>query len=1192
MRHVLPVFMTSYMKYIPSVMLLLCISKNLIGQSPIVFDASATSGCANSNFSISAELDLSTAIPSEFPYTKESGSEIFVSPTGSDVFGNGSPGSPFQSIQSGISAASNGQIVTVLPGVYSGYGNIRISPMGKEIIIQSKTGPMNTTIDCEFNGRGFWVNQGESINTIIKGFNIINGTNVLPPTSSSDASAIFVDDHCGILIKDCFFQNNQEGCILFGDTQIIGPESGVENCYFSNNLGNCINSVKKSFYIEKCLFLGNIYAGGNTVQANPPQQWRNCMFVCNAAQNSILSLGHGKKVENSIFIGNTSLDQGIVYCGASSTGINTIDHCTFYNNNANYFNTSSNHEGQAKSSIYFPGAAPNHVSGNQSQLLFSNSLGDGISGNGNIQGDPLFSDPNTLDFSLAAGSPCIGTGEANSDMGANMSAIPSWMSNFVNGYDANFDITWENGFTGDTLSIVLSESQFIDVSFSNCSQSFTDSIFIEISEPTPSVDIISACGSYTWIDGITYTESNNEATFTVTNPGGCDSIVTIELSLTINPNLTSTTNTTICASELPYTWNGLIFTGADSQIATLSSAITGCDSLATLNLTVNPNLTSTTNSTICDTELPYTWNGLTFTSTESQTATLTSEVNGCDSLATLNLTVESILTSESNITVCNAELPYTWNGLTFTSTESQTATLTSEVNGCDSLATLNLTVNPNLMSSTNTTICTAELPYIWNGLTFTSTESQTAILTSEVNGCDSLATLNLAVESILTSESNITICDTELPYVWNGLTFTMTESQTVLFTSVVSGCDSLATLNLTVNPTDLGTTDITICESQLPFIWNGLIFNAGGSQTAALTNTITGCDYFATLNLTVTPALTNSVDITICASSFPYTWNGLVFSAGGSQTALLTSLVTGCDSLVTLNLTVTPNVFSTTEITICENQLPYTWNGLTFSNEGAQTATLTSMVSGCDSLATLELITQSTLYSSTDTTVCTNALPFDWNGLTFTGSSVQTTSLTSYSGCDSVVTLFVYTIESSNAAFSVSSNSISESNCAIYFFNETSGPADFIWNYGDGNISVDFEGLYKYDLPLEQNYMVTLKAISSEGCVDSTSMEIFYKAPDDGVYYVPNSFTPDSDEYNPVFKAIFADGFYPLNFEVSIYNRWGELVFKSNDIDVGWDGTSGLNSKAMPGTYTWNIFFTNPITNENTISIGHVNLIK
>ena len=62
--------------------------------------------------------------------------------------------------------------------------------------------------------------------------------------------------------------------------------------------------------------------------------------------------------------------------------------------------------------------------------------------------------------------------------------------------------------------------------------------------------------------------------------------------------------------------------------------------MATLNLTVDPTLTSTTDITICDTELPYSWNGLTFTATESQTATLTSVVTGCDSLATLNLTVD------------------------------------------------------------------------------------------------------------------------------------------------------------------------------------------------------------------------------------------------------------------------------------------------------------------------------------------------------------------------------------------------------------------------------------------------------------------------------------------------------------------------------------------------------------------------
>ena len=79
--------------------------------------------------------------------------------------------------------------------------------------------------------------------------------------------------------------------------------------------------------------------------------------------------------------------------------------------------------------------------------------------------------------------------------------------------------------------------------------------------------------------------------------------------------------------------------------------------MATLHLTVDPTLTSTTDITVCDTELPYTWNGLTFTATDAQTATLISTVTGCDSLATLNLTVDPTLTSSTDITICDTEIP-------------------------------------------------------------------------------------------------------------------------------------------------------------------------------------------------------------------------------------------------------------------------------------------------------------------------------------------------------------------------------------------------------------------------------------------------------------------------------------------------------------------------------------------------------
>ena len=81
----------------------------------------------------------------------------------------------------------------------------------------------------------------------------------------------------------------------------------------------------------------------------------------------------------------------------------------------------------------------------------------------------------------------------------------------------------------------------------------------------------------------------------------------------MSPEVTSTTDETICENELPYTWNGNTYNAAGTYSVTLISEA-GCDSIATLNLTVSPAVTSTTDETICENELPYTWNGNTYLS--------------------------------------------------------------------------------------------------------------------------------------------------------------------------------------------------------------------------------------------------------------------------------------------------------------------------------------------------------------------------------------------------------------------------------------------------------------------------------------------------------------------------------------------------------------------------------------------------
>ena len=102
---------------------------------------------------------------------------------------------------------------------------------------------------------------------------------------------------------------------------------------------------------------------------------------------------------------------------------------------------------------------------------------------------------------------------------------------------------------------------------------------------------ISACNSYTWAakGNKVYTASNNTDTIHLTNAGGCDSLVT--LNLTIKAASSSTTNLSICSSELPYSWNDLTFTAAGTQTAHLNN-VGGCDSAATLNLSVSTSTAS------------------------------------------------------------------------------------------------------------------------------------------------------------------------------------------------------------------------------------------------------------------------------------------------------------------------------------------------------------------------------------------------------------------------------------------------------------------------------------------------------------------------------------------------------------------------------------------------------------------------
>ena len=384
--------------------------------------------------------------------------------------------------------------------------------------------------------------------------------------------------------------------------------------------------------------------------------------------------------------------------------------------------------------------------------------------------------------------------------------------------------------------------------------------------------------------------------------------------------------------------------------------------------------------TVCNSELPYLWNGQNIADAGVYTDSLTSIITGCDSVSTLNLNVLPLYSDTLDLTVCESELPYLWNGQTIAGAGVYTDSLTSIITGCDSVSTLSLNVLPVFNDTLDLTVCESELPYLWSGQTIASAGVYTDSLTSIITGCDSVSTLNLNVLPVYNDTLELTVCNAELPYLWNGQDIAGAGIYTDSQISIVTGCDSTLVLNLNVVPEFRDTTEMFVCESELPYFWNGNEVSSNGIYSDTV-QSIAGCDSILTLLLEVLPVSNDTLEMTVCKSEIPFNWNGRDIDAGGSYTDTLTSFVTGCDSILTLNLDVLPVFADTTNLTVCESELPYFWSGINIASSGIYVDTLISVITGCDSVSMLNLNVMPVSDETVEMTICSSELPYllEWN---------------------------------------------------------------------------------------------------------------------------------------------------------------------------------------------------------------------
>ncbi len=271
----------------------------------------------------------------------------------------------------------------------------------------------------------------------------------------------------------------------------------------------------------------------------------------------------------------------------------------------------------------------------------------------------------------------------------------------------------------------------------------------------------------------------------------------------------------------------------------------------------------------------------------------------------------------------------------------------------------------------------------------------------------------------VTTEMEVTACES---YEWNGETYTQSGDYTRFFTTT-NGCDSIVTLHLTINNSVTGEPETaTICYGET-YTWNGYTYSTEGEYSIVLMNAL-GCDSIATLHLTVLPeAAVYSTTVTICEGE-TYMWRGMELSQGGSYTDVEQDPTTGCDiAIYTLRLIVidcepTPpceDVDTTEYATICYGET-YTWNGQSYSTTGEYTQTL-STTTGCDSIVTLRLtVLPETIIVEENVTINEEYLPYTWRNQQCYSAGTYNESIpfANYPYCDSVIYVLNLTVEAPN----------------------------------------------------------------------------------------------------------------------------------------------------------------------------------
>lgn len=716
-----------------------------------------------------------------------------------------------------------------------------------------------------------------------------------------------------------------------------------------------------------------------------------------------------------------------------------------------------------------------------------------------------------------------------------------------------------------------------------------DSVLLTASSNNPGDTYLWSTGEFTRSIWVVPTETT-ECGLKVTNTDGCSSSEIKEVTLfTAKKTLY---RDTICWNETYQDENfdtqGTLMPGNYSD-SVLYQTVALCDSMVFLELWVWPMQYVSSYDTACD---YFQWREKTYWQSGVYCDSVIDN-RGCLKVDTLHLVINDSVATVDSVVACEK---YTWiDGQTYTmSTNTPTHTLMTS-HWCDSVVTLHLTVYHTTHELIEKDTCSF---YSWHDNVYTATGLYQHSGVDE-HGCPYTDTLMLTVHHPSPASMSAHSCDV---YQWNDSIY----SETGVYTyghSDTNTCWQVDTLFLSITPPVHLSSTATACDS---YEWHGRSYTQSGTYYDGQIDT-NGCMQVDTLYLTVYHPVHHVEHVIVCE---PYTWHGFQHEVSGTHTFGYDD-EHQCHCVDTLYLTVTTKpelVLAKVMDASCNHDNGYIkidasgglppyryvylpdgeeahFEGLAVGNYHLQM--IDSIGCSDDKVFHIDnIIHQVELVSVTDAR-CGRAdgsvriaasggfgeFSYYWPSPIVSSTNVAdhvpaglySVAVKDSNGCSLSLTFRVKDIPGPDACFTFSTSNEQQ----VTFVNCTQqGVTSWFWSFGDGQTSTEWQPSHIYDVIGE--FPVVLTVEDDHQCVDSLSL--LYVIKEVPGMYLPSAFIPESNiAENRVFKP-YGNSISASDYEMTVYDRWGRLVFVSHHPDDGWDGRVN-GSLAPQGTYVYQILY-------------------